>query len=164
MAKPKIIREVIAFLLNSGWQPRKIRSLINTSNGNISTVRAQIGRQPFEAGRPIGPVDPSRTDTMVALRASGENLTMIGKRFGVSRQRVDALLKPKKHLARSRCHRAIYMGELKRPISCSECGVEKRIEAHHADYSEALSVKWLCAGCHGRQHRKKRSPAGKFFA
>lgn len=60
--------------------------------------------------------------------------------------------------------RAIVLGRLKKPLLCEECALEdspvarleKPIEAHHDDYREPLSVRWLCRHHHGRAHHRRR--------
>ncbi len=66
---------------------------------------------------------------------------------------------PAKHKARQLLHTAIRNGTVKRKNSCSECGT--RIDAHHADYSKPLEVKWVCSICHGKEHRKHKEEAPK---
>ena len=46
--------------------------------------------------------------------------------------------------------RALRSGELVRE-ACETCG-EIAVEAHHADYSKPLEVRWLCRSCHRRYH------------
>ena len=48
----------------------------------------------------------------------------------------------------------IKSGKLKKPDACSICHENKTVQAHHHDYSKPLEVEWLCAQCHGMQHRK----------
>jgi hypothetical protein len=41
------------------------------------------------------------------------------------------------------------------PLSCLNCGAEKRaLHGHHPDYSKPLEVVWLCHICHMFLHRK----------
>ena len=56
-------------------------------------------------------------------------------------------------------HLAIKSGKLERPNRCDDCGLERRVEAHHEDYSRPLWVKWLCRSCHRRRHSSKRGDA-----
>lgn len=35
---------------------------------------------------------------------------------------------------------------------CESCG-DPKSQAHHHDYEKPLDVKWLCAVCHGVEHR-----------
>lgn len=64
-----------------------------------------------------------------------------------------------KERARHAAYRAIERGELVRE-PCEACGespvgVDGRslVQAHHNDYAEPLEVRWLCARCHGIEHR-----------
>jgi len=53
-------------------------------------------------------------------------------------------------------HRKVYssvkMGQVEKPEACEECGRKTELNAHHEDYSQKLSVKWLCALCHSKEH------------
>lgn len=54
---------------------------------------------------------------------------------------------------------ALKVGRLTRPHVCSGCGCsdeERRIEAHHADYSRPLDVIWLCTSCHRYVDQQRR--------
>ena len=55
--------------------------------------------------------------------------------------------------ARYRLNLAIRRGEVVRPTRCSRCGEQRKIHAHHPDYSRPLYVEWLCTLCHGEEHR-----------
>jgi len=54
--------------------------------------------------------------------------------------------------ARQAVRHAIARGDLVRPKICSNCGLEKFVEGHHADYSKPLEVVWLCKKCHYSLH------------
>lgn len=67
--------------------------------------------------------------------------------------------------ARMATRAAIRAGRLTRPHVCSGCGCtdqERRIEAHHADYTRPLDVIWLCTSCHRYmdQQRREREALG----
>ena len=49
--------------------------------------------------------------------------------------------------------RAIKVGRLTRPSSCTECGHAGRIEAAHYNYGSPLEVRWLCRSCHSKWDR-----------
>ena len=59
---------------------------------------------------------------------------------------------PERKKCRKLTHSAIRNGTLKK-LPCEVCGVKKS-EAHHADYSKPLEVKWLCRQHHAELHRK----------
>lgn len=42
------------------------------------------------------------------------------------------------------------------PTPCAQCGSNKRVQAHHEDYSKPLEVTWLCEACHKALHAEKR--------
>jgi transposase-like protein len=56
--------------------------------------------------------------------------------------------------ARTLLNAAVRAGKIVRPKECESCGAEGRIHGHHEDYSQPLSVRWLCTVCHGEVHRK----------
>ena len=63
---------------------------------------------------------------------------------------------PEKHAARRALRRAVKLGRIAKPDSCSACLKSlppAKIHGHHEDYSKPLEVVWLCADCHGKQHR-----------
>lgn len=41
---------------------------------------------------------------------------------------------------------------ISKPKTCSICGEEKRLQAHHDDYSKPLDIVWCCSSCHKRMH------------
>jgi ribosomal protein S27AE len=49
---------------------------------------------------------------------------------------------------------AINRGEIYQPDACQSCGSKRRTYAHHDDYREPLVVRFLCARCHGLEHKK----------
>lgn len=59
---------------------------------------------------------------------------------------------PEKKSAHNAVSHALKTGKIeKRP--CELCGASNA-QAHHADYSKKLDVKWLCYRCHKKEHRK----------
>lgn len=63
---------------------------------------------------------------------------------------------PEKYKAHNAVNNAIRDGKLKKGMCCEECGeIERRLHAHHDNYSKPLQVKWLCPGCH-KQHHENR--------
>lgn len=61
--------------------------------------------------------------------------------------------KPLQHKARKAVYHAIKRGDLTRSKKCQMCNTEGNVEAHHSDYTEMLSVIWVCRKCHGGIHR-----------
>jgi len=56
---------------------------------------------------------------------------------------------------RSKAHSAVtgarQRGKLT-PKPCNQCGADKRVDAHHDDYTKPLDVVWLCRKCHRKLH------------
>ena len=63
---------------------------------------------------------------------------------------------PEKVAAQKRVASAIHRGELVRPDACSQCAAPCKPHAHHDDYAQPLSVRWLCRLCHIRHHHLGR--------
>ena len=53
--------------------------------------------------------------------------------------------------AHSKVYYALKTGKLTK-TPCSHCG-NKKVEAHHEDYSKPLDVIWLCRSCHRMHHK-----------
>jgi hypothetical protein len=67
----------------------------------------------------------------------------------------DSKRDPFKLRAKRALNKAIFMGKIKKPTKCQECGWEPGlIHGHHEDYSKPYDVIWLCRLCHGKRHRK----------
>lgn len=93
--------------------------------------------------------------------ATGRTYQEIADEFGISRQRVDQIIKPDVARARGQAFDAVAAGKLRRPDVCPLCGATGEIHAHHADYSRPLDVEWMCEPCHHAAHRgqERRRPA-----
>jgi hypothetical protein len=63
---------------------------------------------------------------------------------------------PEKWKAECKTRNAIKSGKLIRPNTCSLCGEEGLIQAHHYDYKKPLDVDWLCSECHAQQDKERR--------
>lgn len=63
-----------------------------------------------------------------------------------------------KRKAQQLLNRAIKAGRIRRPETCSRCGVKPRnrkrsgILGHHHNYSKPYSVTWVCERCHKELH------------
>lgn len=53
-----------------------------------------------------------------------------------------------KVLAHDAIYRAVKRGKIIPKEKCEVCGSKFKIEAHHPDYRQRLSVIWLCKHCH----------------
>ena len=57
---------------------------------------------------------------------------------------------------------ALRAGELQRSEKCERCGTtDKKLHAHHDDYTKPLQVRWLCISCHRFHHAENPLPLGK---
>lgn len=54
---------------------------------------------------------------------------------------------PEKQRARTKVRQALSRGTISKPEICLNCP-EKKVEAHHVDYSQPLNVIWMCRACH----------------
>ena len=69
---------------------------------------------------------------------------------------------------RDRAHRLVAAaerrGEIIRPANCERCGHTRKLDAHHDDYSQPLTVRWLCRPCHTHVHPKTQKNIGPVWA
>lgn len=81
------------------------------------------------------------------------------RRYGRERERLGSkrpttVMAPVQRNAHNTVLRAIQRGDITRPDNCPRCRrADSPIQGHHADYAKPLDVEWLCARCHGREHR-----------
>lgn len=63
--------------------------------------------------------------------------------------------KDEKYRARMLLNIAVRSGKIQRPARCERCDTVGKVYGHHTDYNKPLDVEWLCADCHGKQHRRR---------
>ena len=61
---------------------------------------------------------------------------------------------PEKVKAHILLNKAIKEGTIIKPTHCQQCNQERKLSAHHTDYSKPLKVLWLCYSCHKTKHNK----------
>lgn len=106
-------------------------------------VALRVGRR---HGRSTGPVPQPWTEERLKAR-SAANVASVKKWRAKN---------PEKARSQWRLNKAVQRGSVARPGECGQCGKECVPHGHHADYSRAFEVEWLCARCHGRAHREAR--------
>lgn len=80
-------------------------------------------------------------------------------KFARLRRHLDLCLQPDKprrirtRAARYAAALAEQLGLIVRPKVCTWCRRRRRLERHHWDYDEPLSVTFLCADCHAEADR-----------
>jgi ATP/maltotriose-dependent transcriptional regulator MalT len=62
-----------------------------------------------------------------------------------------------KKRARNKLQQAVRSRWLDKPNVCEGCGAPGKVTAHHANYSLALTVDWLCPKCHVYVHSRLRN-------
>ena len=63
---------------------------------------------------------------------------------------------PEKHRAVILLNRALNKGDITKPDRCTKCNKMRKLQGHHDDYSQPLSVRWLCQSCHQIHHGRER--------
>jgi hypothetical protein len=63
---------------------------------------------------------------------------------------------PEGRRAHNAANAAVREGKLERKTLCEGCGLPKRLEKHHPDYSRPLLVVWLCKPCHAIADKIRR--------
>ena len=85
-----------------------------------------------------------------SCRRQGYKYVEVAKVLGVSKQRVEQILRPQKQKARGKVQHSRLESK---PCEYPNCGCLKT-EAHHWDYSRPLDVVWLCKKHHEEYHKK----------
>jgi DNA-binding CsgD family transcriptional regulator len=102
-----------------------------------------------------------RNAEVVRRIRAGERSTDVAKDLGVSRQRVEQIVRRMENRARSATQAALIRGDMVRPDACSACGAAGEIEAHHDDYTKPTDIEWLCRACHAKADSARRRAAAK---
>lgn len=63
---------------------------------------------------------------------------------------------PEKAAAHTAVTAALRAGVLVKPLRCEDCGDQRRLSGHHADYEKPLDVVWICGWCHFKRHAEER--------
>ena len=63
---------------------------------------------------------------------------------------------PERAKAHTAAGNALRDGKLTKPALCEGCGLPKRVEKHHPDYSKPLLVVWFCKPCHAIADKIRR--------
>ena len=64
---------------------------------------------------------------------------------------------PEKRAAHIAVGNAVHDGRLVKPEHCENCGSDQRVDGHHDDYAQKLTVRWLCRTCHHSLHQQERN-------
>ncbi len=151
--KPKLRHAAIA-LLKSGFASKSIIFLMPQFNhACLNRLRKQCGAPRGLPGRQPGmSLNPGRTQAVREFYSKGNRLVDTARHFKMTMQGISEILYPEKQRAHGIIARALKAGKIVRPTICSVCSKEKRIEAHHPDYSKPLEVIWTCKQCHELFH------------
>ncbi len=60
---------------------------------------------------------------------------------------------PERQDARIKLNVELKAGRIIKPLCCSKCLLDKKLEAHHEDYTKPLDVIWFCRPCHSNHHK-----------
>lgn len=63
---------------------------------------------------------------------------------------------PERRIARYKLTSRLNRNLIDKPNNCSVCNENKKLEAHHEDYSKPYDVIWCCRTCHGKLDVKRR--------
>jgi hypothetical protein len=110
-----------------------------------------VSEADMERYKPRGRGRPQVFRADIALRTDISQ-SELARELGVSRQRVNQVMRKEAHLARNAVASALRRGKITVPDRCERCKLEKSLQAHHPDYSKPLDVQWLCVPCHNLVH------------
>lgn len=140
----KYDRDLIKRLLRSGLRPFQIVEITPCTKPVISHYAKKMGIS-FTRGRILGKRNDltfEKVKHIIRLKSEGVPYSKIAPEFGVSRQAIQQLIRPK-----------IDNGRI-----CQNCGNEHpNIHRHHVNY-ETEEIKLLCPKCHRMEHVNQPSP------
>ena len=105
----------------------------------VKAAKAEWGKTRNRAGDP-------------ATIAQGKRWYEANKAKIAEKQRQEWRSNPLKKTARNKLNYAIRKGYITRQ-PCEVCG-ERKVHAHHDDYTKPLEVRWLCGHHHALLHRR----------
>ena len=122
------------------------RRYLSSDKGRANSAR-QNARPEVKAMKAQFQASPAGRDSQRRYRQSdsGREASSAHSRSWIQRN-------PEKRAAQQSVYYAVKKGVLLRPTHCPVCGVEEKIQAHHADYAKPLEVEWLCQRCHTKRH------------
>lgn len=92
-----------------------------------------------------------RAEMIQKFIESGQTQSSVARILGISKQAVNQILNRHKLQVRQRTHYSVKKGYIKKPLYCSICNLESKLEGHHTDYG-VEAVQWLCIRCHKKVH------------
>lgn len=128
-------RKVKALEVAREYKKKNKEKLSKLQKAYYYVNREEICRKSREWGKNLTPELKKRKRLYYAKWAKTEN----AKKYNKSRKCV---------------YRALKKGIIIKPLKCTLCFKEVKLEAHHHDYDKPLEVVWLCKTCHGKVHRK----------
>lgn len=126
----------------------------------VSTVckrcTRQTAREWYEKNREI----KLRRDKVYSRTSRGREVNKRAKRKYNKSEKGHAAFRRRyvrdaeKVLAMRVLNHAVARGDLVRPMRCTNCGLARKTEGHHSDYSKPLDVTWLCPKCHKTEDKE----------
>ena len=131
--------EVIRLLMDGCTPTEIIESVPDSSYARINYWRKRLGLPEF--GHKQGLLKTEVRQEARKLKSDGMSYAQIGRRIGVSRQRVQQYCED---------------GESANGSICVCCGLfKKRMHRHHINYITGEKIN-LCVSCHTKTHNKEK--------
>lgn len=117
--------------------------------------------KPLDSFRKIGRIKPTYSETCLdclGLKHRANKLLIARK----ARTQKWYHENPQKVSAQRKVGYALKIGRIKKALSCQRCGcLDRKLVAHHDDYSKPLDIRWVCTPCHMIIHRELETPSYK---